>query len=397
MFTILYHDLLFIHSHYDDTNYLLILSSLFYDTIISYLSIQSTQWHTISSKQYTIYEDEVNNANADGLEHIVYCIEYILSKLPGLQIILSGTELHDNIMPYFCTMISDRLRAEPYLFNTYIRLLTAIAKTSTVSADSVYSFIDKAPSELVSWPIMLHSLNEVEKLLQGETAQRGLLDQDLTGFIYILDLITAVMKNATSCPNILSNMQIDTIQLFLRLLHQPIHILLKSKILAVCTCYAQQPSYAMLLLSQLEYGRILTNDNTSGIRFEFTNIEAQAGMYPLTSEFLRFIIQLTHTCSIPTLMKSTCFPSIINFIFYCILNQIETRTNHPLRGGEKNEISCLCYQFISLLFSYFSTAYHDKENPENHIILERFCMILSEFLCFNEVMTKVSIISVFDV
>ena len=135
-------------------------------------------------------------------------------------------------------MLSDRLRAEPYLFNTYIYLLAAIAGTSSASADAVYEFIEKAPSEHVSWPIMVNALNEAERLLQSEGAQRGLLDPDLTGFIAILTLLANIIRRSTACPTIRSSLQANTIEVCLKLLHQPLHVALKARLCQVLAAIA---------------------------------------------------------------------------------------------------------------------------------------------------------------
>lgn len=327
--------------------------------------------------------------SSDGIENIVYLLQFILSKLPGLNIVLSGSDLEDNILPYFCSMISDRLRAEPYLFNTYINLLTAIAKTSQVSANSVYEFIDKAPSEFVSWPIMMGCLNEAEKLIHSENAQRGLLDQDLTGFICILDLITEVMKNTSSCPNIHGNMQVDTIQLYIKLLHEPVHVLLKSKILSILTCFAQNYSYAMMILTQLEYGRILTADNSAGIRYELLQVETPARMYPLTTAFLQLLLQLTQTCSAATIVSSSCFPHVIDFVINTVFNEYDLRNSFPLRSGEKYKVASLCLQFLSSFLTIFPEVFGNRDNAGNRPVLERLCLIISELLSYNDVMNKV--------
>ena len=265
-------------THSNDQDYERILFLLLYELLQQYLLLQSSQWHTIVSKQFYLYEETGKEPSdkADGVETIVYLLQFVLFHLPGLEVTLSGNTVEENILAYFCTMLSDRLRAEPYLFNTYIYLLAAIASTSSTSADAVYAFIDKAPSEHVSWPIMVNALNEAEKLLQSEGAQRGLLDPDLTGFIAILTLLKSIILNTTSCPTIRSSLQENTIQVCLKLLHQPIHVVLKAKLCEVLAAIAREESYAKTILKQLEYGRILTADSNTGIAWELESVETAA-------------------------------------------------------------------------------------------------------------------------
>lgn len=401
VFSILFKDLLSFHCHIEDTNFLFIITSLFYQVVYTCLSVQSSYWHTLVSKQFAMYEEKETASSADGLETIIYLLQFILSKLPGLQINLSGSDMEDNILPYFCTMVSDRLRAEPYLFNSYINLLTAIANTSQVSADSVYSFIDKAPSEFVSWPIMIGCLNEAEKLIHSDAAQRGLIDHDLTGFICILDLITAVMKNSSSCRSLHTNMRSDTIQMYIKLLHEPVHVLLKSKILAVLTCFAKDNSLAMTILGQLEYGRILTKEKNTGIRYELESIETPAGMYPLTSHFLRLLLQLTSSCSPYTVINSPSFPSILDYIINGVFLQYDIRNSTVFRSGEKYKIASLCVELLSVFMSIFPDVFGDKKNQNNpnnannqnnQMVLERLCMVISELLSYTDITSKVCFI-----
>lgn len=145
-------------------------------------------------------------------------------------------------------MVADRLRAEPYLFNPYLNLLAAIADTSKQSADAVYEFIEKAPTEHVSWALMTNALNEGERLLHSDSAQRGLLDPDVTGFIAILGLFTSVLRHGSACPNIRSNLQVDTVTLCLRLLHHPVHVMLKAGVCSLLSCVACDAVYAQSIL-----------------------------------------------------------------------------------------------------------------------------------------------------
>ena len=337
-----------------------------------------------------MYSEGVSSSK-DGIETIIFLLQFIFSKLPGLHVKLLSNDMENDIIPYFCNMISDRLRAEPYLFYAYISLLTSIAKTSQQSADSIYTFIDKSPSEFVSWPILIGSLSEAEKLIHTDNAQRGLLDIDLIGFVGILDLITAVMENATSCPNIRGNMQANTVELFIKLLHEPIHVMLKSKILSVLVCYAKEPIYAKMILQQLEYGAIISNNPATGIRFEFLNIETPSCLFALTSSFLELLIQLVKTCTADVFISSPCFPVVFDFVVNVVLKDYHVRNSLNHRAGEKFFIASLSIQFLTLLLSIFSRVYQErfKLSPENSIILERLSFIIHEVLGNQEFVRNV--------
>ena len=228
-----------LQSHVEDVVYRRILTSLVFETLVKYLQVQSSQWHTLKTKQFSYYEQTRSQTvpeKEDGLETLMYLLRYLLQHLPETVLVLTGSSVDECPLGYFCSMVADRLRAEPYLFNPYLNLLAAIADTSKQSADAVYEFIEKAPTEHVSWALMTNALNEGERLLHSDSAQRGLLDPDVTGFIAILGLFTSVLRHGSACPNIRSNLQVDTVTLCLRLLHHPVHVMLKAGVLPVMPC-----------------------------------------------------------------------------------------------------------------------------------------------------------------
>ena len=117
-----------------------ILTSLVFETLVKYLQVQSSQWHTLKTKQFSYYEQTRSQTvpeKEDGLETLMYLLRYLLQHLPETVLVLTGSSVDECPLGYFCSMVADRLRAEPYLFNPYLNLLAAIADTSKQSADAV--------------------------------------------------------------------------------------------------------------------------------------------------------------------------------------------------------------------------------------------------------------------
>ena len=421
VFSKLYRDALLLAMHSNDKAYQRILFLLLYELALQYLQVQAAQWHTIVSKQFVLYEQTGKEPSdkADGLETLVYFIQFVLFHLPGLQVTLSGNSVEENILAYFCTMLSDRLRAEPYLFNTYIYLLAAIAGTSSASADAVYEFIEKAPSEHVSWPIMVNALNEAERLLQSEGAQRGLLDPDLTGFIAILTLLANIIRRSTACPTIRSSLQANTIEVCLKLLHQPLHVALKARLCQVLAAIAREECYAELILKQLEYGRILnidpaiagiasampgvgayatgsaTNpDNTAGtagsvsgactggIAWELEAVEAGAQAYPLSTSFLELVLALFRTLGSKRLLRSPVFPSVMRFAIHNVFLRSGERSYLTIRSGERWYAERLCCELMTAAVKMMNEA------GEDALVEERAWLVTAELLRGGELLRR---------
>ena len=361
------------------------------ETLQHYLLIQSSQWHTLKSKQFSYYEQTESSPyeKEDGVETLLYLLQYLLQQLPGVTLSLSGSSVEECPLAYFCSIISDRLRAEPYLFNPYINLLSAIANTSQQSAEAVYQFIDKAPSEHVSWTLMLNSLNEGEQLMQTDSAQRGLLDPDVTGFIAILGLLSSVLRHGSDCPSIRSNLQINTVTLCIRLLHQPVHIVLKARICSLLGCVASDPSYAHLLLHQLECGRILSTDVSTGLRYELETIETGSEAYPLTSSFLQLLVVIIHTLSPPVVLSSSVFPTLLQFVLQVVFLRCSQRVFLPTRPGEKWLLSSLCLQFLSSFLPLFQELSNDVLSESDRSLQQRLSGLIGELLCGNEVLHQI--------
>ena len=376
----------------DDTVYQRILDSLVLKTLQQYLFIQSSQWHTLKSKQFSYYEQTQSESvreKEDGIETLLYLLQYVLHQLPGIAISLSGSSVEECPLAYFCSMISDRLRAEPYLFNSYVNLLAAIANTSQSSADAVYQFIEKAPSEHISWTIMLNSLNEGEQLMQTDTAQRGLLDPDVTGFIAILGLLSAVLRHASDCSSIRSNLQVNTVTLCIRLLHQPVHIVLKARICSLLECVVSDPSYAQLVLRQLEYGRILSTNTSSGLRYELATIETSSEAYPLTSSFLKLLLAIIHSLSPRVVLGSSAFPTLLQFVIQDVFLRCEQRVCLPTRSAEKWLLISLCLQFLSSFLPLFQELSSDILSESDRSLQQRLANMIGELLCGNEVLHQI--------
>lgn len=435
VFSKLYRDAVLLVMHGNDKAYQRILFLLLYELALQYLRVQASHWHTIVSKQFVLYEQTSKQPSdkSDGLETLVYFMQFVLFHLPGLQVTLSGNSVEENILAYFCTMISDRLRAEPYLFNTYIYLLAAIAGTSSASADAVYEFIDKAPSEHVSWPIMVNALNEAEKLLQSEGAQRGLLDPDLTGFIAILTLLANIIQRSTACPTIRSSLQMNTIEVCLKLLHQPLHVVLKAKLCQVLAAIAREECYAELVLKQLEYGRILNIDPavssanassanananggmmagmatgvgtsagtsmgtsmgsagtagsvsgtcTGGIAWELDVVETGAQAYPLTTSFLELVLVLFQTLGSKRLLRSPVFPAVMRFTIHNVFLKSGERSYLTIRSGERWHAERLCCELMAAAVKMVDEA------GEDALVEERAWLVTAELLRGGELLRR---------
>lgn len=381
-----------LHNHLEDEIYCRILNSLLLKTLQHYLLIQSSQWHTLKSKQFSYYEQTQSESfreKEDGIETLLYLLQYLLQQLPGITISLSGSSVEECPLAYFCSMISDRLRAEPYLFNPYLNLLAAIANTSQSSADAVYQFIEKAPSEHISWTLMLNSLNEGEQLMQTDTAQRGLLDPDVTGFIAILGLLSSVLRHASDCSSIRSNLQVNTVTLCIRLLHQPVHIVLKARICSLLECVVSDPHYAQLLLQQLEYGRILSTDTSSGLRYELETIETGSEAYPLTCSFLRLLLAITDSLSPRVVLASNAFPTFLQFVIRDVFLRCEQRVCLPTRPAEKWLMISLCLQFLSSFLPLFQELSIDVLSESDRNLQQRLASVIGELLCGNEVLHQI--------
>ena len=105
VFSKLYRDAVLLVTHSNDQDYERILFLLLYELLQQYLLLQSSQWHTIVSKQFYLYEETGKEPSdkADGVETIVYLLQFVLFHLPGLEVTLSGNTVEENILAYFCT------------------------------------------------------------------------------------------------------------------------------------------------------------------------------------------------------------------------------------------------------------------------------------------------------
>ena len=95
VFSKLYRDALLLVTHSNDKAYQRILFLLLYELALQYLQVQAAQWHTIVSKQFVLYEQTGKEPSdkADGLETLVYFVQFVLFHLPGLQVTLSGNSV----------------------------------------------------------------------------------------------------------------------------------------------------------------------------------------------------------------------------------------------------------------------------------------------------------------
>ena len=334
----------------------------------TYLLVQASQWHTIHSKQFAFYEtiDGGKSENEDGLETIVYLFEYLFYHLHGIHVTLSPSSVDETPFIYFCTMLSDRLRAEPYLLNSYLRLLTAIASTSKTSAEAVYQLIDSAPSEHVSWAIMMNALNECQTLVERDGGQRSLIDTDLTGLCAMLGLMIQVMKNTKNCPNILSSIQGNTVHLCIRLLYQPVHVILKSQLVQFLTCVVDNPVYAKLVLQQMEVGHMI--DDAHGLLYELDVVESSLQAYPLTLHFLQMVTKLLQVLGVTQILESPVFPPILDFMVNRVLLQAELRNYLPHRNGEKWELADEVLVFLRHVVQAFMAQWNQQNyrDSEGH-------------------------------
>ena len=336
---------------------------------------------------------EKNSTEKDGLETLVYLLQQILQSLPEIVVPLSGSSVSLCPLSYFCSMISDRLRVEPYLFNIYLDLLSAIANTSKQSAEAVYHFIDKAPSEHVSWSLMLYSLNEGDRLLQTDVAQRGLLDADVTGFIAILGLLTAVLRHGAPCPAIRSSVQVNTVALCIRLLHHPVHVLLKARLCALLACLVSDPAFARVVLQQLEYGNMLPADGSSGLRYELETVETSMQAYPLTSSFLELLLALVRVLSPRVILASNAFPTLLQYVLHKIFLQNEYRVFLSTRLGEKSLLGIRCLQFLSPFLTLFHELASGVIPDEDRMLLQRLILLVGDLLSDHTVFQQVGIVT----
>lgn len=369
-----------------------ILTSLVFETLVKYLQVQSSQWHTLKTKQFSYYEQTRSQTvpeKEDGLETLMYLLRYLLQHLPETVLVLTGSSVDECPLGYFCSMVADRLRAEPYLFNPYLNLLAAIADTSKQSADAVYEFIEKAPTEHVSWALMTNALNEGERLLHSDSAQRGLLDPDVTGFIAILGLFTSVLRHGSACPNIRSNLQVDTVTLCLRLLHHPVHVMLKAGVCSLLSCVACDTVYAQSILRQLELGRIVTADSASGIAYELENVESPSQAYPLTASFLRLVLTVIHSLSPRVVLASSIFPSLFHFVLHTVFLRLDQRSYLPTRPGEKWTLGSLCFQFLSTFLTLFDQFASNVLSDADRPLQQRLMGLVVDLLCGDDILRKV--------
>ena len=379
-----------IHQHQDDSAFSTIITSVAFDLISRYLLVQSSQWHTIHSKQFSLYEsmEAGGQEEEDGLETIVYLLDYLFSHLPGLSIVLTGNSVEECTLPYFCTMLSDRLRAEPYLLNSYLGLLASMASTSQSSAEAVYQFIDTAPSEHVSWSIMVNALNECEKLIATDGGQRSLLNTDLTGLVAMLRLMIQVLRHTSNCPNILSSLQVNTVHLCIRLLYQPIHVMLKAELLAFLTCIASNASYAQLILEQLEVGHIIDSGAQQGLLYELETVEASFQAYPLTLHFLELIQKLIDVLGVSSVVSSAVYPQICSFVLHHVFAKYDLLSYLPTRSGEKWRLASESLAILSAIVSYFPAVCGSSSSDASDLVQTRLCETVGELLSADSVIQK---------
>ena len=367
----MYRHLVSAQQHCEDSAMHSIFTHICYELLYTYLLVQASQWHTIHSKQFAFYEaiDGGKSEDEDGLETIVYLFEYLFYHLHGIHVTLSPSSVDETPFIYFCTMLSDRLRAEPYLLNSYLRLLTAIASTSKTSAEAVYQLIDSAPSEHVSWAIMMNALNECQTLVERDGGQRSLIDTDLTGLCAMLGLMIQVMKNTMDCPSILSSIQGNTVHLCIRLLYQPVHVILKTQLVQFLTCVVDNPAYAKLVLQQMEVGHMI--DDAHGLLYELDVVESSLQAYPLTLYFLQLITKLLQVLGVVQILESPVFPPILDFMINRVLLQAELRNYLPHRNGEKWELANEVLIFLRHVVQAFMTQWNqwDSKDKERHMEL----------------------------
>lgn len=386
----LYQDVVCIHQHQSDGVFSTIITNVAFDLVSRYLLVQSSQWHTIHSKQFSLYEsmEAGRQEEEDGLETIVYLLDYLFSHLPGLSIVLTGNSVEECTLPYFCTMLSDRLRAEPYLLNSYLRLLASMASTSPSSAEAVYQFIDTAPSEHVSWSIMVNALNECEKLIATDGGQRSLLNTDLTGLVAMLRLMIQVLRHTSNCPNILASLQVNTVHLCIRLLYQPIHVMLKAELLAFLTCIASNASYAQLILEQLEVGHILDSGPQQGLLYELETVESSFQAYPLTLHFLELVKKLIEVLGVSAVVASPVFPHICSFALHHVFAKYDFLTYLPSRSGEKWKLASESLAILSEIVSYFPAVCGSPSSDASELVKTRLCDTVGELLSADLALQK---------
>ena len=82
VFSLLFRSVVSIHNHSHDTAFNRIVSKIVYELLRSYLFVQSSQWHTIPSKQFMLYEQAAAGPEKeDGLENVIYLLQLVLERL----------------------------------------------------------------------------------------------------------------------------------------------------------------------------------------------------------------------------------------------------------------------------------------------------------------------------
>lgn len=92
----LFHDTVSLQSHVEDVVYRRILTSLVFETLVKYLQVQSSQWHTLKTKQFSYYEQTRSQTvpeKEDGLETLMYLLRYLLQHLPETVLVLTGSSV----------------------------------------------------------------------------------------------------------------------------------------------------------------------------------------------------------------------------------------------------------------------------------------------------------------
>ena len=183
------------------------------------------------------------SAFPDGVETLV---EALCALLPLLD-----APLRDAPIDSLLLFLLDRLAAQPCFFDCTLRLLTAVAALSPQAASAVRSLLLSYDSPMISWRLLLSSLQQaLQHVLQPRAAP--LCPDDISGITAILDLMAALLQDPEARQAVLQETGFNLCSLSLQLLPQKLPLPLLAALCRVLARCAEDPAGMRAIWSHLE-------------------------------------------------------------------------------------------------------------------------------------------------
>ena len=256
----------------------------------------------------------------DGVETL---IDTLCQLLPLLENPLQNSPIHSLLLFFL-----DRLSVQPFYFDCTLQLLTSIALLSPQAAADVHSLLLSYNSPMISWTLLLTSLQQtLRQLLQSHSP---LCPDDVTGLTAILKLLAAVLQDPFSRQSLFEDTRFDFLSLCLQLLSQSLPVELIGALCDVLARCAEDKARARAIWSHLEsncisfgngvmFGASGNNLSIRNFRQLYQSKEKPSHHYPFTIPFIHLLTTLLSTLPADSLFQSDAFLPLLDFVAQDIL------------------------------------------------------------------------------